>query len=611
MLNTLRQCLSLLDASTRRRWIGLAPLAATSALLETVGAAAIFALIKIVSDPAQAAQFPGVSTLVTLLPWQDNQSIVLSFTLLMAMFYLVKNGVLIVAAYLQSWVVTLSIVMVSRRLLKAYLSAPYAFHFQRNSAELIRNVDHAVETVFRFVLAPAVAVVSESLVIAGLVTLLLIAAPASTLAALIVLGGLFALMVRLTRRFSTRWGAREQELKHALLQTLQQSLGGVKEIKVMGRERFFHETFSALQQTLARTLRLRATLSATPHVFVETVFVCGILAVVMVAALRGGLQADLLPLLGLYAYAGFRIIPATNRLLMHINAMHFGSAAVERLARDFQLLQRNAGTLEQPRSDELPFTQWITLARVSYCYDGAVEPALRDIDISIQRGESVGVVGPTGSGKSTLIDLILGLLHPSSGCISVDGRDIATCERAWQRKIGYVPQSFYLLDDSLRHNIAFGVEETAIDEQRVRNAIRLAQLEPFVASLPRGLETVVGERGTRLSGGERQRVAIARALYHEPEVLIFDEATSALDNQTERELTRAIEALQGQKTVIVIAHRLSTVRHCDRLFFLRKGRLAGCGSFAELLERNADFRALAALAEDEAEPSKDSPVEGD
>lgn len=599
MITSLKQCLLLLEPPARWRWVGLVPFAIGSALLETIGAASVFALIKIVNDPTQARVLPGVSTIVALLPWTDEQAIILSCATFVALFYVAKNSVLLIGAYLQSWVVTRSVVAVSQRLLRGYLLAPYAFHLHRNSAELIRNLNDSIDIAFRLVLAPAVTIVSESLVVTGLVVILFLAAPLATFAAILVLATLFALLSSLTRSFFTRWGAEEHAVKQALLQTLQHSLGGVKEIKVMGRERFFYETFSSLQRRLARTLRLRTTLSFTPHVFVETIFVCGILVVLIFVGLQGDLHAGILPLLGLFAYAGFRVIPSTNRMFMHVNAMRSGAAAVAQLARDFQLLQQHgADVMDASFSSELPFTDCITLEQVSYAYDGAATPTLRDINVSIQRGESVGIVGATGSGKSTLIDLILGLLHPSSGRVTVDGRDIASQVRAWRRQIGYVPQHFFLLDASLRCNIALGIDESAIDEHQMRNAVRLAQLEHFVATLPDGLETKIGERGVRLSGGERQRVAIARALYHDPAVLIFDEATSALDHSTERELTRAIAALQGHKTLIVIAHRLTTVRRCDRLFFLQKGQIAGCGSFAELLEQNIEFHALAAFIED-------------
>jgi ATP-binding cassette subfamily C protein len=243
--------------------------------------------------------------------------------------------------------------------------------------------------------------------------------------------------------------------------------------------------------------------------------------------------------------------------------------------------------------EPIRFTRTIALERVSYTYEGEPEPVLSDVSLAIAKGESVGIVGPSGAGKSTLVDLLLGLLTPTAGRITVDGRDIATALRSWQRHIGYVPQEPFILDDTVRRNVAFGLSDAEIDDRRVMAALRLAQMTDVVAALPDGLDTMLGERGTRLSGGQRQRVAVARALYHEPEVLVFDEATSALDTPTERELIAALEALRGVKTVVVIAHRLGTVRRCDRLAVLRDGRLAAVGPYDELMARDPGFRAMA------------------
>jgi ATP-binding cassette subfamily C protein len=241
----------------------------------------------------------------------------------------------------------------------------------------------------------------------------------------------------------------------------------------------------------------------------------------------------------------------------------------------------------------LRFDERIAFEGVSFAYEREGAPVLRDASLSIAPGESVGIVGPTGSGKSTLLDLLLGLLTPSKGRITVDGAELAGQLASWQRSIGYVPQDVYLEDATIRANVAFGLEREEIDDERVGRAVRSAQLDDFLSSLPAGLDTVIGERGVRLSGGERQRVAIARALYHEPELLVFDEATSALDPITELELTRAIDALKGKKTLVVVAHRLGTVRRCDRLFFLRDGRIEAVGSYDELLERSEEFRRMA------------------
>jgi ATP-binding cassette subfamily C protein len=247
--------------------------------------------------------------------------------------------------------------------------------------------------------------------------------------------------------------------------------------------------------------------------------------------------------------------------------------------------------------EEITFTDRVDIAHLSYTYDGSPRPVLSDISLTIRHGETIGIVGPTGAGKSTLIDLLLGLLSPSAGHIFSDGQDIALFSRSWRKKIGYVPQSIFLIDDTIRRNIALGMEDNEINERQVWNAIRLAQLEHYVHSLPLGLNTIVGERGVRLSGGQRQRIAIARALYHDPELLMFDEATSALDNQTEREVIQAIETLRGKKTLVIVAHRLSTVRACDLLVFLKEGRIVDHGAFDELLTRNEDFRRLASVAD--------------
>jgi ATP-binding cassette, subfamily B, bacterial PglK len=280
--------------------------------------------------------------------------------------------------------------------------------------------------------------------------------------------------------------------------------------------------------------------------------------------------------------------------MMYASELRYSRAWIHDLRDDLAALPPPAPA--PGGAEPIRFTRAVALEGVSYTYADEADPVLVDVDLTIARGESIGIVGPSGAGKSTLIDLLLGLLTPTRGRITVDGRDVAGALRSWQRHIGYVAQEPFVLDDTLRRNVAFGVADAEIDDPRVTAALRLAQLGEFVAGLPAGLDTMLGERGTRLSGGQRQRVAIARALYDEPEVLVFDEATSALDTPTERELIAALEALRGVKTLVVIAHRLTTVRHCDRLAVLRDGRLAAVGPWDELLARDAGFRALAGAA---------------
>jgi len=398
----------------------------------------------------------------------------------------------------------------------------------------------------------------------------------------------------LSRHATTRWGRSVQQLDSEILQTLQQGLGGVKEVKVLGCESFFLAQFDERVAAAGRLRGRYATVATTLRLGVETMFVCGLLLVSLLLTLRRGPAA--LPLLGLFAYAGFRVIPAANRVMLYVTQLRYSRPWIQALRADLTALPAPATAPAAADPDTIRLTRAIAFEGVSYAYEGEREPVLVGVDLTIARGESVAIVGPSGAGKSTLVDVLLGLLPPTSGRISVDGRDIAGAVRAWQRHIGYVPQEPFILDDSLRRNVAFGVADGAVDERRVMAALRLAQLADVVAALPRGLDTVLGERGTRLSGGQRQRVAIARALYHEPDVLVFDEATSALDTPTERELIAALEALRGVKTLVVIAHRLSTVRRCDRLAVLRDGRLVAVGAYDELLARDPGFRAMATAA---------------
>ncbi|HEX2386619.1 MAG TPA: ABC transporter ATP-binding protein, partial [Candidatus Binatia bacterium] len=577
------------------RWAAMLPLALVAAALETVGAAAVFVLIKVVSDPANVRQLPFASWIPQRITGGGRDA-VLWISLAVAAFYVFKNAVLGFFAYMHQKVICDSEAALGRRMFEGYLALPYAMYLRRNSAEIVRNVSDSVTRVFERVLWPAVSIVTELLIVAGIVTVLIWTAPWSTVLAAGGLFGLLALLLKLTRRRIGRWGRAERRLKREVLETVQQTFGGFKEIRVMGRERFFDERFSRQHEELSRVLCLYETFSAAPRLIVETLFIFAMLLVLVLVTAQAG-PAQAMPILGLCAYGGFRIVPSVNRLLLAWTSTRFGAAIVDQLDADLRLFELSAA--ETANGGDLALNDRIVLNGVRYAYDGAPAPALDELSLTIRRGESVGIVGATGAGKSTLVNIILGLLKPAAGTVTVDGRDIEESLRGWRRRIGYVPQEIYLFDDTLRHNIAFGRKDGEVDGVRLGAAVRMAQLEPFIASLPLGLDTIVGERGVRLSGGERQRVAIARALYSEPELLVLDEATSALDNRTERELARAIEALQGGRTLIIVAHRMTTVRRCDRLIFLRFGRIEAEGTFDALLQTNAEFRAMVSRYEAE------------
>jgi ABC-type multidrug transport system fused ATPase/permease subunit len=352
----------------------------------------------------------------------------------------------------------------------------------------------------------------------------------------------------------------------------------VKDVKLLGREANFLSLFDEHNKKSGQMAQFSEILQKLPRLWLEVLAVVGFVLLVLIMLAQGRQMSSIVPVMGLFAAAAFRLMPSVARILISVQALRYGIPAINNLYADFQLhipeavpVSANASSHSIPKED-------IRLSNISYNYPDASAAAVVDISLSIIKGNSIGFIGPSGSGKSTLVDLILGLLSPDKGQVIVDGQDIQQNLRLWQDQIGYVPQAIYLTDDTLRRNIAFGLSEEQIDEEAVRRAIRDAQLEEFVETLPDKMETMVGERGIRLSGGQRQRIGIARALYHDPSVLVLDEATSALDTATELGVMQAVMALHGDKTIVIVAHRLSTVENCDRLYRLESGRIVEHGS---------------------------------
>jgi ATP-binding cassette, subfamily B, bacterial PglK len=587
MIGAVRRALALLDRRDRWLWLLLVPVAVLAAGIETVGAAAVFLLVRVLAGSGQSAP---ASRFAAWLPNPSDRRGVVTFAALLVGFYLVRNVVLVAVQFVQERVIQRTASRIATALLTRYLRAPYAFHFRRSSSSLIHAVRDSVDTVVENVLAAAVHIASELLVVAGLLALLAITAPAETAAATAAIVVLLVTPLGVTRRLYARWGEEERRTGERMIAHLQQSLDTVKQIVVSGRQDHFAGRYARDRAALER-LKLRRTLAGTAlRLGVETVFICSMLLAVAMLSAAGRSGPEAVSVLSLFAYAGFRVVPSANRVILNVNMLRYGRVYVDALLADWQDLRPFSGPEGAPIA---PLSRGIECRDVSYTYDGAPSPAIDRVSFTIARGTSVGIVGPTGAGKSTIVDVILGLLTPAAGQVLVDGRDIAGARAGWLAQIGYVPQDVMLVDDTLRRNIAFGVDDAQIDDGRVGLAVGRAQLDELVASVPGGLDAPMGERGIRLSGGERQRMAIARALYGDPAVIVFDEATSALDAQTEREIADAIDRARGERTVIVIAHRLATVRHCDRIVVFDRGRLVAQGRYDELLEASDLFRALA------------------
>lgn len=588
----MKKALSFVESGTRTRWVFLIFLAVCVGALESVGAILLFAVLSVIAGERSIDSLIPTDVLQKIFSHASDDQLYAYAAITVAIFFVIRGIAIVSQTYLQNRIAHNAGVRTATRLLGGYLAMPYQFHLNRNSAELIRNGTESIASIVAYVFLPGLALTSEILLVVGLTIVLFLAAPLVMVTALAILAPLVLILLRVVQPLMQTLGELAERMTRDSLRALQNSFFGLRDIKVLGRERYFQDKFQQSQRELSRSKYLRLTLADAPRVTVETVLVMGLMVVATAAGPSDSAARQSLPLLGLFGYAIFRMMPALNRIVSNLNLLRYGAAAVHHVHRDLRVLQ------EQPvapveKATPLPIRHSITLERASYRYEGARGPAIADIDLTIRKGSSVGVVGPTGGGKSTLIDMIIGLLPATEGRVLVDGVDITACLSRWQASLGVVPQQVFLLDDSLRRNIAFGIPDDEIDDAVVWEVLQLARLDSFVADLEHGVDTVVGERGARVSGGQRQRIAIARALYNNPSVLIFDEGTSALDNVTEIEVVRAINKLRGQRTIITVAHRLSTVRDCDRVILIQDGRLADSGSFEELLERNADFRQLA------------------
>ena len=486
------------------------------------------------------------------------------------------------------------------RLLETYLRQPYPFFLQRHSGDLQRAILSEAEKVVEAVYWPGMLLVANGTVLAVLVGLLVAIDPGVALGAAVVLGGAYATIYVAVRQRLRRIGAEGVAANTARFQATSEALGGIKGIRLQGAERQALERFAAPSETLARRIAASTTIAHVPKYAIEAIGFGGILALSLVLLARHGADGaalgQVLPLIGLYAFAGYRLLPAVQAVYRGFTMLRFGDAGLASVEADLRLGREVPDLPAGPPPAALPLNTSLRLEGVSFAYPGGSGAGLHGIDLTVPAGARVGIVGRTGSGKTTLVDVILGLLMPVSGGVLVDGAPLTPDRlRGWQRAIGYVPQDIFLRDGTIAENIAFGVD---IDPARVERAARLAQLHDFVANeLPQGYATEVGERGVRLSGGQRQRIGIARALYHDPALLVFDEATSALDNETERQVMAAIAGLAGERTVLMIAHRLSTVRDCDMIVVLEGGRLAGLGRYDTLLADNDAFRRIAAAAE--------------
>jgi len=460
---------------------------------------------------------------------------------------------------------------ISEQLFRNYLFQPFHYHMHHNSSILIRNCTQEASQVNQYVIFPSFVIISESFLIIGVALLLIFLQPYFTLVNGILLGLAFTLFNRISGKKILNWGYERLSSEGKRIQLIQQGLGAIKEVKLRQSENYFLSAYDVYNRLSSRAGHQQNALQQMPKLFLELLLYVGLLSLVILTVLTHNSIGNLVAALGLFAASVYKLLPSANKVSMSYQSMKFSMPTMDNFITELNLKDAPSGYTGKKTA--IQFHSNISLENVSYSYPSSSGTVLHNISLSITKGECIGFLGESGSGKSTLINVILGLLDPQHGSVRIDGVDIRADMAGWNRKIGYVPQSIYLIDDSIRKNVAFGLEDAQINDAAVIAALKKAHLTQFIDSLPDGLDTFVGERGIRLSGGQIQRIGIARALYHDPDVLILDEATSALDYTTENSIMEAIEILYGTKTIMIVAHRLSTLEKCDRLYRMENGEL--------------------------------------
>lgn len=575
-MKLLLSVLSIFTPQERRRCLLIIIAMIFGAALEAIGIGVILPLISLMGQSDFLFLHPDIAAQAMRLGIHTHTQFVVSISILLILVYILKN------AYL-AWQMRIQIsfslshqIAFSRALMENYLAKPYLFHLDNNTAVLLRNVNNGGNVIFTSMLVNIFQMLTEIVTATMIWAMLVFVDPFTSI---VVAGAMAALIYALIRFFRYRIsevGKIQNKYSARYIQSVNQGLGAIKETKVMRKEHFFLEEFTKNYKKYGSAYRQYLFLNQLPRMIIEALVVCALLLLIIGKILVGNTPSEIVPLLGLLALAAFRLMPSANRIVSLSNDLKFQRPLFDELYHELitikeRKLCQQVTEFDSPRTPA-SFSKKICIEHLEFSYGGTNEVVLSDVDFSIPKGSFVGIVGPSGAGKTTFVDILLGLLEPTKGQITIDGVNIQKDIRGWQMNIAYVPQTIYLVDATIRENVALGEADNEIDDVRLKEALAMAELDEFVSSQPLGMDTMVGERGVKLSGGQRQRIGIARALYQQPKVLILDEATSALDTETEKSITSTILKLKGQITIISIAHRLSTLEECDFKVKFENGR---------------------------------------
>lgn len=587
-MSKFKKALNLLSQQERKKANLLLLMILVMALLDMIGVASILPFIAVLANPSIIETnifLKEIFEISHVFGVTNTKQFLFVLGLFVFVLLIISLFFKAITTYLQISFALMLEYSIGKRLVEAYLHQPYSWFLNQHSANLGKTILSEVSQVVGNYINPLIELIAKGMVSIALITLLILIDPKLTLIASISLSALYLIIYKFTHNYLSRIGKKRLESNQLRFTNVNEAFGAIKDVKAGGLENIYTKSFSDTAQTYAKTQANSQIVSQLPRYFLEGLAFGGVLILVLYLMLQTGSFNDSLPVISLYVFAGYRLIPALQQIYSSAARLTFVGPSVGKLHEEIKNLR--PFNLSKNQSI-LPFNNVIKLKNIYYNYPKQSRQALKNIDISIPSKTTVGVIGPTGSGKTTMIDIILGLLQPQKGVLEVDGQVISLNNtRSWQKCIGYVPQHIFLADDTIESNIAFGQDQREINYVNLEKAARISNLHEFIMNkLPKQYQTKIGERGIKLSGGERQRIGIARALYHNPKLLILDEATSSLDNQTEKVVMEAVNNLNKEMTIIIIAQRLNTVKNCDIIFKLVNGELVAQGKFEELIENN-------------------------
>ncbi len=540
------------------------------AAAETLSIGVILPFMYLILNPGMIRQYDILQRILELQAVGSYSRFVIVMCAALALIFVLKSLYMFCLIYFQNRLSYNRQVAISKKVFRSYLMMPYSFFFNRNSAELQRNVNVLVPNAVTGVFLSGLTLITELLIIIFITIFLFLVSSISATIIVFALGGICFSFYKRLRKIVDRNAKSENKYGFHMVKSVNEGFASIKEIKVLGREAYFIDEYERYSKEFAHSKAVNNLLNQTPRLLIELVTVLGVIAIVVVNIMADKEITEIIPTLAIFGMAAFRVMPSMNRVLSNLTSIRYNGNHLDAFYEDLKTAGETSGDQpkEEKRKEGEPFRfgEKIELKQVSFRYPNTEEDVLTNVDMVIDKGRSIGIVGPSGAGKTTLIDLILGLLEPTSGKLMLDSTDSADVLAEWRKDVGYVPQNIWLTDDSIACNVAFGIAGDEVDANKLWKALEIAQIKEFIESLPDGIETRVGEKGIKLSGGQKQRIAIARALYHDPEVLVFDEATSSLDTDVEKTISEAIGTIGKTKTMIIIAHRVNTLDACDEIY---------------------------------------------